>query len=77
MLFHDLKPLQSGTNYAIWPVTTDGKWVHGPSFTPDGYALQKVDLDLQVAEFDRCAVTLETQTGRGLIVMQSRIAPAR
>lgn len=79
VVFHDLrKSLPSGAVYAIWLVDAEGHWVRSASFTPDGQAVQSVDLTVPVDAFTQCAVTLELATeGKraGPLVMQSRIAP--
>ena len=76
VVFHDLPPVPSGSNYTIWLVDAEGKWVRGASFAPADSAVRMVDVGVPVDGFDRCAVTLETQaTGKrsGPIVMQSRM----
>ena len=76
VVFHDLPPAPAGSSYTIWLVDADGKWVRGASFAPADSAVRMVDVGVPVDGFDRCAVTLETQTtGRrsGPIVMQSRM----
>ena len=78
VVFHDLQKLQGGAVYAVWLVDADGHWVRGANFTPDGQAIQSVDLTIPVDTFTQCAVTIEMSTeGKraGPLVMQSRIAP--
>jgi Anti-sigma-K factor rskA/Putative zinc-finger len=78
VVFHDLRPLTGGTMYAVWLVDADGHWVRGATFTPNGQAIQGVDLTVPVDNFTQCAVTIEMQAeGKrsGPLVMQSRIAP--
>ena len=78
VVFHDLRPLTGGAIYAVWLVDTDGHWVRGANFAPDGQVIQSVDLTVPVDSFAQCAVTIEMQTAgkrSGPVVMQSRIAP--
>ncbi len=78
VLFHDLRPLPEGQQYALWLIAPDGKWVRGTSFRPDGRERQLVTVGQELAGFERCAVTVEmAPSGKreGPIVMQSRIAP--
>jgi hypothetical protein len=78
VVFHDLRPLTGGAMYAIWLVDTDGHWVRGANFTPNGETIQSVDLTVPVESFSQCAVTIEMSAeGKrtGPLVMQSRIAP--
>lgn len=79
VVFHDLQQkLPGGAIYAIWLVDSDGHWVRGANFMPDGQAIQSVDLTVPVDAFAQCAVTLEMSTeGKrtGPLIMQSRIAP--
>lgn len=78
VVFHDLQALQSGATYAVWLVDADGHWVRGANFTPDGQAVQGVELSIPVDPYAQCAVTIEMSTeGKraGSLVMQSRIAP--
>lgn len=78
VVFHDLRPLTGGAMYAVWLVDADGHWVRGANFTPNGDAIQNVDLTVPVASFSQCAVTIEMSAeGKraGPLVMQSRIAP--
>lgn len=78
VLFHDLPALEQGKVYAVWLINTDGKWVRGTSFRPDGRELQLVALGQELAGYERCAVTIETSgegKPQGPVVMQSRIAP--
>ncbi|HEX4743156.1 MAG TPA: anti-sigma factor [Candidatus Limnocylindria bacterium] len=76
VVFHDLPPVPAGANYTIWLVDAEGRWVRGASFAPAESGVRMVDVGVPVEGFDRCAVTLETQTtGKrsGPIVMQSRM----
>lgn len=78
VVFHDLRPLSGGAQYAIWLVDADGHWVRGANFTPNGDAIQSVELTVPVDSFAQCAVTIEMQSAgkpSGPLVMQSRIAP--
>jgi hypothetical protein len=78
VVFHDLRSLKAGAVYAVWLVDTDGHWVRGANFRPDGQTIQSVDLTVPVENFAQCAVTIEMQSeGKrsGPLVMQSRIAP--
>ena len=78
VVFHDLRPLNGGAMYAVWLVDADGHWVRGANFTPNGQAIQGVDLTVPVDNFTQCAVTIEMQAEgnrSGPLVMQSRIAP--
>lgn len=78
VVFHDLQAAPAGSLYTLWLVDADGKWVRGANFTPNGRVVQTVDLDVPVAGFDRCALTLETRIEgkrEGPVVMQSRLAP--
>ena len=76
VVFHDLPAVPAGSNYTIWLVDAEGKWVRGASFAPADSAVRMVDVGVPVEGFDRCAVTLETQSSgkrAGPIVMQSRM----
>jgi hypothetical protein len=78
VLFHDLRELPQGQMYAVWLISPEGRWVRARSFDPDGNKYQLVDVGIELAGFDRCAVTVEgSASGKrdGPIVMQSRIAP--
>lgn len=78
VVFHDLRPLAGGAMYTVWLVDADGHWVRGANFTPEGQAIQSVDLTVPVESFAQCAVTIEMQSAgkrSGPLVMQSRIAP--
>jgi anti-sigma-K factor RskA len=79
VLFHDLRDLPAGQVYTLWLISPDGGWARGASFRPT-MDVPLVAVGLDVAGFDRCAVTVETsETGKrqGPIVMQSRIAPTQ
>ncbi len=76
MLFHDLRPIDAGSVYAVWLVDAGGRWVRAASFVPNGEALQSVELDAAIDGFAQCALTIETSREggrRGPLVMQSRI----
>lgn len=76
VVFHDLKPLDSGTVYALWLIDGDGHWYRAASFTPTGEAAQAVVLDGSVDGYTQCALTVETaREGKrsGPVVMRSRI----
>ncbi len=78
VVFHDLRSLAGGAMYTIWLVDTDGHWVRGANFAPNGDPVQFVELTVPVDTFSQCAVTIEMQgSGKrsGPLVMQSRIAP--
>lgn len=78
VVFHDLQAAPAGSIYTLWLVDAEGKWVRGANFTPNGRVVQAVDLDVPIAGFDRCALTLETRVEgkrEGPVVMQSRLAP--
>lgn len=78
VLFHDLRPLPDGRTYALWLIAPDGSWARGTSFGSDGNRYQLVDVGLELAGFEHCAVTVETgPSGKreGPLVMRSRIAP--
>lgn len=78
VLFHGLQALPSGQTYTLWLISPEGKWKRGTSFSADGRQLQRVAVGLDLAGWERCAVTVEgSPEGRreGPIVMQSRIAP--
>ncbi len=77
-LFHDLRPLEAGTVYAVWLIDNEGHWTRAANFTPSGDHVQAVVLDESLSGYTQCALTVETATeGRrsGPLVMQSRIAP--
>ena len=78
VVFHDLRPVDAGSVYALWLVDGDGRWVRTANFRPNGEVAQAVILDTPVEGFTQCALTVETQReGKraGPLVMQSRIAP--
>jgi Anti-sigma-K factor rskA/Putative zinc-finger len=78
IVFHDLRPLATGSTYALWLVDANGHWLRAANFTPNGDVAQAVVLDTPVEGFAQCALTVEAQReGKraGPIVMQSRIAP--
>lgn len=78
VVFHDLRPIDAGSVYALWLVDANGHWQRAANFTPNGETAQAVILDTPVEGFAQCALTVETQReGKrvGPLVMQSRIAP--
>lgn len=79
VVFHGLRDLQGGQNYALWLISPDGKWVRGNNFRSDGREVQIVDVGLDLQGFDRCAVTVETRASgkpEGPVVMQAtKIVP--
>jgi Anti-sigma-K factor rskA/Putative zinc-finger len=78
VLFHDLPPIPEGQVLTVWLVSPDNTWARAATFVPNGHDVQAVQVNMAVAGFDRCAVTLEdTSWGprRGTAVMESRIAP--
>ncbi len=77
VVFHDLRPIESGTVYALWLIDGDGHWLRAANFTPNGDHAQGVVLDGGLAGYTQCALTVEASTeGRraGPLVMQSRFA---
>jgi hypothetical protein len=77
VVFHDLRPLDGSSVYALWLVDANGHWVRAANFTPNGESAQAVILDAPVGGSTQCAVTIETQReGKrsGPLVMQSLIA---
>ena len=77
VLFHDLHAIAPGKVLTVWLVSPDSTWARAATFVPDGRDVQAVPITMQIAGFDRCAVTLDDSPwGRhGTIVMESRIAP--
>jgi hypothetical protein len=78
VVFHDLRPLATGSTYALWLVDANGHWQRAANFAPNGDTAQAVILDVPIEGFAQCAVTVEAQReGKrtGPLVMQSRIAP--
>jgi len=77
VLFHDLPPINESQVLTIWLVSPDGAWARAATFQPNGRDIQAVHISLEVAGFDRCAVTLDDSPWgkHGTIVMESRIAP--
>ncbi|HYR92824.1 MAG TPA: anti-sigma factor [Methylomirabilota bacterium] len=78
VVFHDLRPLATGSTYALWLVDVNGHWQRAANFAPNGDTGQAVILDVPIEGFAQCAVTVEAQReGKrtGPLVMQSRIAP--
>jgi hypothetical protein len=76
-VFHDLRPVDAGSVYALWLVDADGRWLRAANFTPSGAQTQLVVLDTNVERFYQCALTIESsREGKraGPLVMQSRIA---
>lgn len=77
VVFHDLRPLATGSVYALWLVDDAGHWQRAANFTPNGETVQTVVLDEPVAGYSQCALTIEpSSSGKrsGPLVMQSRIA---
>jgi hypothetical protein len=77
VLFHDLPSIPAGKVLTVWLISPDSTWARGASFVPNGRDLQAVQINMEVAGFVRCAVTLDDSAwGRhGTVVMESRIAP--
>ncbi len=79
VLFHDLKAIDPTARYAVWLVTTDDqRWIRAASFSPDGQAYQRVDIEVQMVAYRRCAVTIEAAAAErpsGLVIMESTIGP--
>ena len=78
VLFHDLPPIPEGKVLTVWLVSPDNTWARAATFRPDGHDVQAVGISMEVAGFDRCAVTLEGSAWgprSGAVVMESRIAP--
>jgi hypothetical protein len=77
VLFHDLPLIPAGKVLTVWLVSPDSTWARGASFVPDGRDVQVVQISMEVAGFDRCAVTLDDSAWgkHGTVVMESRIAP--
>ena len=78
VLFHDLPPIPAGKVPTIWLVSPDSTWARAATFQPNGQDIQAVPINMEVAGFDRCAVTLEDSPWGpryGTVVMESRIAP--
>ena len=78
VLFHDLPAIPRGKVLTIWLVSSNSTWARAANFTPDGRDVQVVPISMEVAGFDRCAVTLEDAPWGpryGTVVMESRIAP--
>lgn len=78
VLFHDLPSVAPGKVLTIWLVSPESTWARAASFQPSGQDIQAVRINMEVAGFDRCAVTLEDSSWgprHGAVVMESRIAP--
>jgi hypothetical protein len=78
VLFHDLPAIPNGKVLTVWLVSPDSTWARAATFRPNGQDIQIVRINMEVAGFDRCAVTLEDSSWgapRGSVVMESRIAP--
>jgi len=78
VLFHDLPAIPPGKVLTIWLVSAGSAWARAANFVPDGRDVQVVPISLEVAGFDRCAVTMEDAPWGpryGAVVMESRIAP--
>ena len=79
VVFHDLRPVDAGSVYALWLVDASGHWQRAANFAPNGEVAQAVVLDASVGSSAQCALTIETaREGKraGPLVMQSRIGPA-
>jgi hypothetical protein len=76
VLFHDLPRIPQGKVLTIWLVSPDSTWARGGSFVPDGRDVQVVPINMEIAGFDRCSVTLDDSAWgkHGTVVMESRIA---
>jgi hypothetical protein len=77
VLFHDLPPIDEGKVLTIWLVSPDSTWARAATFRPSGQDVQVVEINTEVAGFDRCAITLDDAAWgkHGTVVMESRIAP--
>jgi hypothetical protein len=78
VLFHDLPAIAPGKVLTVWLVSPDSTWARAATFQPNGEDIQVVKINMEVAGFDRCAVTLEDSPWGpryGAVVMESRIAP--
>ena len=77
VLFHDLPPVASGKVLTVWLVSPDSTWARAATFRPSGEDIQVIEINSEVAGFDRCAVTLDDAPWgkHGTVVMESRIAP--
>ena len=78
VLFHDLPAIPAGKVLTVWLVSPDSTWARAATFEPNGQDIQVVKINMEVAGFDRCAVTLEDSPWGpryGTVVMESRIAP--
>jgi len=77
VLFHDLPPIAEGKVLTIWLVSPDSTWARAATFRPSGEDIQVIEINSEVAGFDRCAVTLDDAPWgkHGTVVMESRIAP--
>ena len=77
VLFHDLPPIPADKVLTIWLVSPDSTWARAATFRPSGDDIQVVEINSEVAGFDRCAVTVDDSPWgkHGTVVMESRIAP--
>jgi hypothetical protein len=77
VLFHDLPKIPAAKVLTVWLVSPDSTWARAATFVPDGHDIQVVQITMEVAGFDRCAVTLDDSPWgkHGTVVMESRIAP--
>jgi hypothetical protein len=77
VLFHDLRKIPAGKVLTVWLVSPSGTWARAASFVPDDRDIQVVQITMEIAGFDRCAVTLDDSPWgkHGTVVMESRIAP--
>jgi hypothetical protein len=77
-LFYALPDLPADQTYALWLISSDGRWVRGATFRPYGQDFQAVRLALGIEGFERCAVTVERgdpDARQGPLVMESAIDP--
>ena len=77
VLFHDLRKIPARKVLTVWLVSPSGTWARAASFVPDDRDIQVVQITMEIAGFDRCAVTLDDSPWgkHGTVVMESRIAP--
>ena len=77
VLFHDLPPIPADKVLTVWLVSPDSTWARAATFRPSGDDIQVVEINSEVAGFDRCAVTVDDSPWgkHGTVVMESRIAP--
>jgi hypothetical protein len=77
VLFHDLPRIPAGKVLTIWLLSPDGAWARAATFQPNGQDIQVVRISMEIAGFDRCAVSLDDSPWgkHGTVVMESRLAP--